>query len=538
MTCPDLQTSKRGRAGIGVIQPQSGLDYPLVAPSDDIQYLIADLHIAYDDVGEYEPAFLPAAHPLRIKYLYGAGCIENTPSAGFPAAANAVDIVIVDANNRVILDTTTQTTQFNAQAWSADYRICEWKTLRAVCRLVLYTTWPDNDSGRIDDDTQRNYNKFLTPVNAQLDERAVYKMPRRLLTMRVKNGQTVSPRYSGKFTFTNGYSTEINAAAPETKNFRNITEVTFDAVAGTGRGRYGACDDGEEVPITKINGLAGDNGNFRLSGTDCLWVRRPTTVGVGPPYPVNASTTAQQQIGADCDPCCGCDEYVDAAKYLNETSYRYKLIGQRAEKVRTEHENNIARWRDQRACSVQRPLRLMMVAQRCPYIDVVMMLCNPCETCLDPARLTLSLNIAGDFVPAKPEQQTPINIRPTLECGYTTLYAPGIRGGAVTIAVSGDGLQYSAVFPQLKAGDSAYVQFRLKFNQNQYIPATATEEETRARGPYTVTGILTGVHTTTNLPVLTNCGQNLDDGQLPPVASAEVARTLNCTAQGTTETAC
>jgi hypothetical protein len=99
-------------------------------------------------------------------------------------------------------------------------------------------------------------------------------------------------------------------------------------------------------------------------------------------------------------------------------------------------------------------------------------------------------------------------------------------------------LQYSAVFPQLKAGDSAYVQFRLKFNQNQYIPTTATEEETRARGPYTVTGILTGVHTTTNLPVLTNCGQNLDDDQLPPVASAEVARTLNCTAQGTTETAC
>jgi len=536
MTCPDFQTAPRGRAGLGVVQPQSGLDYPLVAPSADIKYLLADLHLAYDDAGEYDPQVTPAAHPLRIKYLYGAGCIENTPPAGFPTTAHAADIVIVDANERVILDTTAGAVTFNAQDWSADYRIYEWKTPRAVCRLVAYTTWPDDDSGLTDDDTRRNYNKYLAPANARLDERAVYKMPKRLLTLRARSGQTTSPRYTGSFKFVNGYNTEIAVTERATKNFRNNTKVNFSAVAGSGLGRYGNCPGGATVPITKINGVSALDGDFRLSATDCLWIRRPVTVGVSPPYPVNPSTTAQQQIGADCDPCCGCKDYSDTAKYMNDTSYRYKLIGQRAEKVRTEHENNIARWLDQRACSVQRPLRLFMVPQRCPYVDVVMMLCNPCETCVDPTRLTVTFNVAGDLVPSDPENQTSVAVRPSLECGYTTMHAPGIRGGAVGITVSGDGLQYSAAFPQLKPGDSAYVQFRLKFSQ--FDPNNPAVEETRARGPYVITGVLTGTYLNTGAPVLTNCGKDLTDGLPPPAAMAETVQTLHCNSEGKTEAPC
>jgi len=536
MTCPDFQTSKNGRAGNGVVQPQSGLDYPLVAPSPDIRYLIADLHLAYDDAGEYAASIQVAEHPLRIKYLYGVGCVENAPSPGFPTPAHAADIVVVDANQRVILDTTTGAVSFNAQDWSADYRIYEWKTGRAVCRVVVYTTWPDDDNGQPDDDTRRNYDKFLTPANALLDERAVYKMPRRLLSMRVRNGQTTTPRYSGNFKLVNGYNTEITVPKRETKNFRNVTSINFSAVAGTGLGRYGNCPDGVTVPITKINGLSAQNGDFKLSATDCLWLRRPVTVGLTEPYPVNPATTAQQQIGADCDPCCGCDDYANTAKYMNETSYRYKLIGQRAENVRTEHENNIARWLDQRACSVQRPLRLFMVPQRCPYMDVVMMLCNPCDTCVAPARLTLALSIAGDFVPSAPATQTNVAVRAELECGYTTMYAPGIRGGGVGITVSGDGAQYSAALPELKPGDSAYVQFRLKFSQ--YDPTNPAIESTRSRGPYVITGTLTGTYLNTNQPVRVNCEQNLSDGLPPPAAEAVLSQILNCNAEGRTEAAC
>ncbi|NDC10658.1 MAG: hypothetical protein EBZ75_15240 [Oxalobacteraceae bacterium] len=221
---------------------------------------------------------------------------------------------------------------------------------------------------------------------------------------------------------------------------------------------------------------------------------------------------------------------------MNETSYRYKLIGQRAEKVRTEHENNIARWLDQRSCSVQRPLRLLMVPQRCPYMDIVMMLCNPCEKCAEPTRLTLNLSISGDLVPADPATQTAVVIRPELECGYTTMYAPGVRGSAVGISVAGGGFQYSAALPQLKPGDSAYVQFRVKFNQ--YDPNNPEAESTRARGPYIVTGTLTGTYLSTAQPILTNCGNNLDDGLPPLPAIAETTQTLHCNAEGKTEAPC
>lgn len=536
MTCPDFKTSSHGRAGIGVVQPQSGLDYPLVAPSSDIQYLIADLHLAYDDDGEYNSAIAPAAHPLRIKYLYGAGCIENARPSNFIQPTHEADIVIVDAHDRVILDTTPQSVFFNIQPWGNDYKIYEWKTARAICRMVLYTTWPDDDNNKTDSDTRRNYNKYLTPKNAQLDERAIYKIPRRLLSMRVRNGQTTTARYNGNIKFTNGYNTEIVAGNSVTKNFRNLTAVNLSAAPGSGLGRYENCSDIPAAPISKINGVPSINGDFRLSSTDCLWVRRPITTSASAAYSINPSKTAHQQIGADCTPCCSCSDYSDTAKYMNETSYRYKLIGQRADKVRAEHENNIARWLDKRACSVQRPLRLFMVPQRCPYMDIVMMLCNPCETCTPPTLLTVTFDISGDFIPADSAKQNGVAVRPTLECGYTTLYAPGIRGGGVGLSVSGDGLQYSAALPQLKPNESAYVQFRLKFNQ--YDLNTLNSRETKARGPYIVTGVLTGTYLNTNQPIVINCGKDLGDNLPPPPAAAETTQTLHCNSDGMTEAPC
>jgi hypothetical protein len=527
----------RARRGIGVVQPQSGLDYPLVYPSQDIKYLIADFYLSYDDAGEYDATVPPAQHPLRIKHLYGFGCQSNQPAADFPQPVNQADIVVVDANDRIILDTSADSSTICHVIDSNHvYTAVRWQRKNTVCSLIAYKKWPDDDNGITDDDTERSYDLYLTPARAILDERAVYKIPKRLLTLRVRNGQTTSPRYSGAFTFGNGYNTEITTTPAAVKNFRNITSVNFSAVAGTGLGRYGNCPGGVAVPITKINGVTAENGDFRLGATDCLWVRRPVTVGVAAPHPVNPSTTAHQQVGADCAPCCGCDDYANTAKYMNETSYRYKLIGQRAENVRTEHENNIARWLDQRSCSVQRPLRLFMVPQRCAYLDIVMMLCNPCDKCTEPTRLTVNLSVSGDLVVANPETQTSVAIRPELECGHTSMYAPGIRGAAVGITVSGGGFQYSAAFPQIKPGDSAYVQFRVKFNQ--YDPTSPEPEYTRARGPYVITGTLTGTYLSSTQPILTNCGNNLDDGLPPLPALAETAQTLHCNAEGKTEAPC
>ncbi|NDD52493.1 hypothetical protein EBZ39_01205 [bacterium] len=534
MPCPDFQLSTTGRQGLGVVQPQSGLNYPLVNPTADIEYLIADFHFEYDDIGEYNNSVAPVKNPISIRHLYGVGCVENMPAANFPTPAHDADIVLVDALNRVVLDTTTQPTTFDQADWSQDYKIYTWKTANSVCRLVAHKTWPMADQG--DDDAPRNYNKYLTPVNAQLDARAVYKMPKRLLTLRVQNGQTISNRYVDAVNFVNGYNTEIAAEKAEVKNFRINTEIKFSAVAGTGLGRYGNCPETPAVPISKINGVTGANGDFNLSAKDCLFIRRGVTVSVNEPHSTNPSLTSHQQIGANCDPCCACSDYSDTAKYMNDTSYRYKLIGQRAEKVRTEHENNIARWLDQRACSVQRPLRLFMVPQRCAYVDIVMMLCNPCQICVAPTRLTLTVDVSGDFVPAPGQDPATLAVRPSLECGYTFMRAPGVRGAGVGITVSPNGLQYSVAFPTVKPGESAYAQFRLRFDQ---IDLTATENSVvKPRGPYVINGVLTGVYLSDNSPLLTNCGDPLDDQTEPPAAIAETTQTLYCNSDGKTEAPC
>jgi len=275
-------------------------------------------------------------------------------------------------------------------------------------------------------------------------------------------------------------------------------------VAGSGAGKY-PCDNpgagAGQSAITRINGVAPSaTGNFVMSGSGCLWSRRPTTYANNIPTP---SITAQQQLGADCKPCCSCTDYAATALYMNSVRNRYKLIGQRAEHARSVHEENIARWNSSRACSIQSPLRLLLVPQPCPTMDVVLMLCNPCQQCIQAS--TLSVTFTSD-VP---------DLTADVVCGYTALFASGINGRPVPVN-SPAPLTYTIGFPLLPAGDSAYVKFRLKFSE---------------RAQYSITGTLTGF--AGGAAITTNCG---GEGSAPAVA--ETSQALACTQAGTTDTPC
>jgi hypothetical protein len=505
MSCPDFSLSSFGRRGIGVIQPQSGLDYPFVAPTPDIRYLVADFFLSYDDPAEYDGGntFTP---PLRIKYLYNVGCEENTPPAGFPTprTANEADIVVVDADDRVVFDSTVGAVTAAEEAWSADYKIYRWQNSSSTCALVAYTTWAATD------DDKRNHAKYLAPANAILEARAVYKMPRRLKTLRVQSGGTTSSPISGLVNFRNGYNTTLVAAAPVVNNFRINTPVVFNAVAGTGLGKYQNCgtdETGEAVqPIRKINGIPTTTGDFLLSGTDCVWSRRPTlrTNDNG----LNPSGVVHQQIGADCPPCCECSDYVDTALYMNQVQSQYMLIGERVNDVKLYHEQNVARWLDQRLCSVN-PLKLLLVPQRCPYMDIVLMLCNPCQDCVLSSRLTLTL--------------TPTITSPaTLVCGYTAFYAAGINGRPIPITETqlAGSSSFSAQFPIIRGGGTAYLKFRVKFQE---------------RSQYVIDGALTA-NLNTGEPILTGCADTPSEDRQIAVATRSEA--LYCTPEGQTERPC
>ncbi|NDC55327.1 MAG: hypothetical protein EBZ69_00580 [Alphaproteobacteria bacterium] len=771
MSCPEHLISQLGRQGVGVIQPQSGLDYPLVAPSEDIRYLIADFHLSLEnDVSSLAPFY--------ISNLYGVGCIENEPAEEFITPVHDADILVRGANGDVVFDSACVDTKFETKEWGDDYRFYSWKNEKGVCNLLAYTSWADTDS------SQRFYDKYLTPQNGALDARSVYVLPRRLLSISVGTGAG-SFRMTGKINLVNGYNTTLTAAAPTIDNFAVNTAVTIGAAAGSGKGKYSTCGDNPApivFPVTKINGIAAPTGDFLLSATDCLYVRRPTrkvgddvvpddyfedgnakpisaeylvvgggggaggsagwgcttgggggggqalegtititpnteisinvdedgnvapggvggqdatesapatkgsdggksklagieagggggggaglaigywdsptglgagragtgggggggagtTVsptnvtqggsGLGPKggdgkyygisnggggclgpggedgagvggaglessitgetriygqggnamnvyqdptlfdvpgtggnasgdnknggggaviiaYPVThgplkiedltytVSTTSRPgyrvykftggkgkispgtlrsplEVGAVCDACCKCDDYVELARKINQYRNQYAYIGARVNEVKNIHEQNIQKWIDERACGLDNPLRVLLVAQRCPYMDVVLLVCNPCSDCLYAKELRIELE-----PPAGVESHAEV-VR-----GYTALFSATSNGRPVVITreILGQKTILTVPFAPVKNGDSAYVRFRVKFS---------------AKSEYAVTGTLTGT-LIDNTPILTGCVAP-DNQTERLIAQATATQALYCDNNGET----
>lgn len=407
MSCPDFVISERGRAAIGVGQGMPAGDYPIVAPSDDIAGLIADMHFAYDDLNLYSN-LQPKKEPLRIKYLAGLGCLSG--DIAVPNGLHAADIQIVAADDAVVFDSFADATVvYTKTTWSADYDIHEWRGEYAVCRLVTYKTWPKTDVNDTDATTARNYASKIAPTSSVINARAVYKMPKRLLSMRVNTAGTITSKAKGEIVFKNGYNTEISVSAAGTTNFRNNTRISVSGVAGSGLGRFFNCADTNTSPvITTINGVAPTSaGDFVMGGKDCLWSTHPvaiTTTEDGTIGSLARDPSAGIKFGADCKACCSCEDYAATAEYMNQVAYRYQLIGQRAQEVYTQHETNVANWSNT-SCGVGEVLRLVATAQECGAVDAAVTLCNTCDTCIPAASLTLDM-----YVPEPDDRLVPVDL--------------------------------------------------------------------------------------------------------------------------------
>jgi len=492
-----------GGLGIGVVQPQSGLDYPFVSPGAgiqtlaiaDVENLFADFYLSYDDVGYYRSQPV-AQNPLRIHWLYGFGTGDAwsdgaapTEAVAIPTPTHAADLLVVDSEDRVIFDSTTAD-YFTATPWGAYYTIYEWrkttKPNEAVCRAVKY------------DKVHNNIELPPRPVqycprHATLDERTIEKIPKRILAMRVQNGDCITPWFKEKVSFVNGHNTEITMADTATVNLRKNTDVSFVVSPGSGAGQYGLCATGiceEDDPtnvcppgedqvipicpeitgeeIKTINGIKPDNaGNIFLTANDCLWVRKPAAYTGSTPHNyenVNgAPVRSVMAVGADCAPCCACADYLDTAKYMSQLGFYYRDIGDRVTEIKTLHESNIDRWEQSRDCRNRRPFELLLVPQPCPCMDVVLFYCNHCDDCAENVVLTVNFT------------STPAVGGVRLDTKYTKMVADNRSGGA---DVSGGWPVFSVRFPTVGAGASVYAQFRLCFCP-QY--------------PYAIRGVLTGV---------------------------------------------
>lgn len=516
--------------GIGVVQPQSGLDYPFVAPGvgayptaiADVENLFADFYLSYDDPGYY--AGQAITNPLRIHWLYGFGAdsawskgAAPTPAVQIPPPTHAADLLVVDANDVVLFDSTTAD-YFDSRPWGEYYTIYEWrKTTRPneiVCRAVKYEKVHDTIAipGRPVE---------YCPRNAILDERTIEKIPKRVRAMRVQMGDCVTPWFKEKVSFVNGYNTTWETDGTQIgADLRRTTALTFAAQAGSGKGQYGLCAaevcpednptnvcppnqdpviaicspaDGQE--IKSINGVTPDaSGNISLSANDCMWVRKPAAYTNDTPHDyVNIGGVQKRSVlavGADCAPCCACDDYLEAAKYMVRLGDYYKMIGTRVGEIKAIHEENVNRWNQQRECRYKKPLELLLVAQPCPCIDVALIYCNHCDTCAEDVVLTVQFSV------------TPDSGSGVIDTKYTRMVSDG-RSNEITI--SGGWPIFSVNFPTVNAGSSVYAQFRLCFCPKY---------------PYALRGKLTGVKR--DGPILAGCDASAS------VAETEATQIIDC----------
>jgi hypothetical protein len=378
---------------------------------------------------------------------------------------------------------------------------------------VVYTAWPPSESAPV------NYLVSFFPEHAVLDERAVYRMPRRVLSLKVRNGNILLPPVTGSdIQFAAGNNFELIAGAQSTVGFRRRTQITFNAVPGAGDGRYSDCQDpdtGCGVPVKLLNGASpNEYGDLVVSGKSCIWIRTPTTINSNQTTvtPVTRPTvscdgtdgqTKILQIGTNCAACCDCEDYVDLANYMNRTRDRYKVIGSRTRQVKLLHENNIERWIDQRECRLAKPLKIQIVPQHCPFVDVVLQYCNQCFQCAENVTLNVSMSSFPTWGTGYPV------------CGNTFLFAPNVPG--LGFELGGSWPNFSAKLGNVDIGVSAYVKFRLKVLPHTY--------------PFAITGTLTGTRGLDNIPLVAGC----ENG---PVAEATATNALYCDDNGDTAIPC
>lgn len=522
-----------GGLGIGVVQPQSGLDYPFVSPGSgiqtsavaDVENLFADFYLSYDDPGYYNrPALV--VNPLRVYWLYGFGSgtawsagAAPDPGIPVPAPTHTADLVVVDSAGVVVFDSTTAD-HFTVTQWGEYYSIYEWhkttKPNEAVCRVVKY---------------DKVHNTLELPIrpseycprNAVLDERTIEKIPKRVLAMRVQNGECITPWFKEKVSLVNGHNTEINIGATEILSLRRTTAITFTATPGSGRGQYGLCPTGiceEDTPtnvcpagedpvvticspiigeeIKSINGVKPKSGNVFITASDCVWVRKPAAYTGNTPHnyalPEAPSLRAAIAIGADCPPCCDCADYLDVAQYMRRLGAYYHDVGSRVADIRNLHDSNIDRWETQRECRHSRPFNLILVPQPCPCMDVILFYCNHSDVCAENVMLTVQFT-------AEPGVSTA-----QLDTKYSRIVADN-RSNQATI--SGGWPVFSARFSTVTPGASTYAQFRLCFCPQHPYLIRGTLTGTSSRGP-----IRAGLKADAP-PAIVVAGQVLDCEPLP-----------------------
>lgn len=383
----------RGRQPIGVDQPPGGgTNYPFVQPSSDIQNLLGDLFVSFDDLDD------TYVFPLKVSWMYGFGTDAVAPPPGYPTPTHTHDIIITDANDVVVFDSTLAT-KFTSDPWDSRLLILEWTNSGSILRCVQHTEWTQAD---IDDGLDRTYDEYIEPTNGVLQVDTWYKLPKRIRSIQVGIKSIEGTKL---VTLAEGYNVTLeqeepilgdalNIAAigskPLNPGTRKTTGLRLNADPGTGLGIFPGCS--EVVPeVKRINGVEGNiYQNFTYDTEGCIRSQRPVSLVSDSPreFTYAASLLPTSEAAAtistanDCQNCCQCTYFAQTYQGLKRQWFLYKDVATAAEEVRDLYQSNIDRWEVQKAIREADSLRARVNMDGKCKVSWGFAHCNSSKCCL------------------------------------------------------------------------------------------------------------------------------------------------------------
>ena len=398
-----------GRQPIGLEQsPGSGTRYPFVAPSEDILHLFGDLFVAFED------PHTEIVYPLRVAWLSGFGedpAVNSRPiraSGWIPTPIHSHDIVILDANDMVMFDSTAAL-RFTSSSWDNRLLILEWTSAYAVCRCTKHTAWTQGD---IDDGQTRTYAQYILPVNGELQADTWYRLPKRVRSLRVTSDPALIEHTS--VVFAEGYNVALqhlptdvpltpilSFTTPTTTvvpGARKVNRINVSAVVGSGLGVFSDCEEAAQV-IRTINNVPGDSHqNFNYDAEGCIRVQRPVSMtSLSPRQYTYAALTyspntaaALIKVSNDCTNCCSCTYFARTYQGLKRQWSLFSNIATVAESVRTLFHDNTQRWQVQKQIREADMLRVRLQVEADCKVAWGISICNASKCCIKNVKVHLT----------------------------------------------------------------------------------------------------------------------------------------------------
>lgn len=293
---------------IGINQGAGGSEnYPLIAPSNDIKGLIADLNLSLKRVNSVEVS------------IY---CLQNFQNV--ISNDERADVILNDEDGNELWNSSVAS-EYSHHLWGNAYHIFHWGNQDVQLTIIVR------------DRQLQNLKTDLYPQSAKIDYRAVSCLAPHIYSIKVTDryGQTHLIK-NKKVIIEAGYNIELTNS--KATGIREAATVTVEAKAGAGKGRapldfVGVVPGYDGLFLKYLNGISPDEkGRINLVGED----------GYGLEIPED--DFHKVYIRNTDVPCCDC-KLLDALDiYINEVASQYNEIGKTAENLRSELAAIIKKW--------------------------------------------------------------------------------------------------------------------------------------------------------------------------------------------------